>query len=65
MLPKVVFDKTAFVKFEISNNFKQSIDEADSKQPKIQWKIYASLWILKSQEKNPRTKSLKTFPKSL
>jgi hypothetical protein len=33
MLPKVVFDKTAFVKFKISNNFKQTIDETDSKQP--------------------------------
>jgi len=27
MLPKVVFDKTEFVKFKISNNFKQNIDE--------------------------------------
>jgi hypothetical protein len=34
MLPKVVFDKTEFVKFKISNNFKQNIDETDSKQPK-------------------------------
>jgi hypothetical protein len=59
MLPKVVYDKTAFVKFKISNRFKQNIDEADSKQPKIQWKIHTRLWILKSQEKNPRTKSLK------
>ncbi len=27
MLPKVAFDKTAFVKFKISNNSKQNIDE--------------------------------------
>ncbi len=27
MLLKVVFDKTVFVKFKISNNFKQNIDE--------------------------------------
>ncbi len=45
MLLKVVFDKTAFVKFEISNNFKQNIDETDSKQPKISRKIHTSLWI--------------------
>jgi hypothetical protein len=36
MLPKVVFDKTAFVKYKISNNFDQNIDETDLKQPKIQ-----------------------------
>ncbi len=27
MLPKIVFDKTTFVKFNISNNLKQNIDE--------------------------------------
>jgi hypothetical protein len=27
MLLKVVFDKTAFAKFKISNNFKQIVDE--------------------------------------
>jgi hypothetical protein len=31
---KVVFDKTAFVKFKISNNFKQNIDETHSKTTK-------------------------------
>ncbi len=31
MLPKAVFDKTAFVKFKIGNILKQNIDEADSK----------------------------------
>ncbi len=35
MLPKVVSDKTAFVKFKISNNLNQNIDETDSKHPKI------------------------------
>ncbi len=38
-LPKVVFDKTVFVKFKICNNFKQNIDETDSKLPKIHRKI--------------------------
>jgi hypothetical protein len=39
MLAKVVFDKKAvFVKF----NFKQNIDEPDSKQPKIHRKIHTS-----------------------
>ncbi len=35
MLPKVVFNKTVFVKFKISINSKQNMDETDSKQPKI------------------------------
>ncbi len=38
MLPKVVFGKTALSKFKISNNFKQNIDETDSKHPKIHMK---------------------------
>ncbi len=29
MLSKVVFDKTAFVKFKITNNCKQNTDETD------------------------------------
>jgi hypothetical protein len=44
---KVVFDKTAFVKFKISNNFKQNIDEADSKQPQKSVGKHTSLWIKK------------------
>jgi hypothetical protein len=35
ILLKVIFDKTAFVKFKIGDNFKQNIDETHSKQPKI------------------------------
>ncbi len=31
---KGVFDKTGFVKFKISNNFKENINETHSKQPK-------------------------------
>jgi hypothetical protein len=45
MLPNVVFDKTAFVKFKINNNLKQNMDETDSKHPKIHMKIHTSLWI--------------------
>jgi hypothetical protein len=55
-------DKTAFAKFKISNNFKQNIDETQTKQPKIHRKIHTSLWILKSPEKNLQTKSLETLP---
>jgi hypothetical protein len=58
MLPKLVFDKTAFVKFKTSNNIQQNIDDTDLKQPKIPRKICTSLWILK-KEKNLRIKSLK------
>jgi hypothetical protein len=34
MLPKIFSDKTVFVKYKISNNFEQTIDETDLKQPK-------------------------------
>jgi hypothetical protein len=51
ILLKVVFDKTGFVKFKISNDFKQNIDETHSKQPKIYRKIHTSLWILKISRK--------------
>jgi hypothetical protein len=59
MLPEVVFDKTA-------SNFIQNIDETDLKQPKVHRKIHTvpAYGFLKSQ-KNPRTKSLETFVKSL
>jgi hypothetical protein len=65
MLPMIVFDKTAFVRFKIINNLKQNIDEPASKQPKIHWKIRISLWYLKISRKNQRTKSLLTYAKSL
>ncbi len=35
MFLKVVFDQIVFVKFKISNYFKQNIDKPHSKQPKI------------------------------
>ena len=65
MLPKIVYDKTDFVRFKISDNFKQNINKADSKQPKIHRKIHTSLWILKISRKKPLTKSLENFAKSL
>ncbi len=65
MLPKVpgtvVFDKTAFVKFKISNNLKQNIDETDLKQPKIHRKIHTSQWIEKSQEKKSANQKAREF----
>jgi hypothetical protein len=51
MLLKVVFNKTAFVKFKISNNFKQNIDEIHSELTKTHWKIQTSQWILKNLKK--------------
>jgi hypothetical protein len=58
MLPKVVVDKTAFVKFKISNKFERNIDETDLKQPKIRRKIHTSLWIIKiSRKKSANQKS--------
>jgi hypothetical protein len=65
MLLKVVFDKRAFVKVTISNNFKQNIDGARSKQQKIHRKSIPAYGFKKSQEKNPRSKSLETFAKCL
>jgi hypothetical protein len=46
-----VFDKTAFVKFKISNNFKQNIDETQSQQLKAIGKSIPAFGFLKSQEK--------------
>jgi hypothetical protein len=56
MLLKVIFDKTAFVKFKINNNFKQNIDETHSEQPKIHRKIHTSLGILKISRPYTQTK---------
>jgi hypothetical protein len=63
VLPKVVFDKTAFVKFKISNNFNQNIDKTDSNP--IHRKIYTSLWVFTISRKKSATKSLETSAKSL
>ncbi len=70
MLPKVVFGITVLAIFKINNNFKQNIDETDSKQPKIHKKIHkkihTSLWILEIPHKiNLQTESLETFAKCL
>jgi hypothetical protein len=63
MLPKVVYDKTAFVKFKIVDNFKQNIDETNSKQPKIHRKIHSSLWTLKISRKKSTNQNVKShFP---
>ncbi len=53
-LLKVVFDKTAFVKLKISNNFTQNLNETHSKQSKIHRKIHSNLWILKNLKKKIR-----------
>jgi hypothetical protein len=89
VLPKVVFNIKVFVKFKISINSKENMDETDSKQPKIHRKIKpmdfknlkkkirlakvsrllvrekSAYGFLKFKKKNPRTKSLETFTKSL
>jgi len=43
MLLKVVFKKTAFIKFKINSNFKLNIDRS---QQKIRKKIHTSLQML-------------------
>jgi hypothetical protein len=63
MLPKVVFNKTVFVKFKISNNSKQHMDETDSKQPKIYRKIKPmDFKNLKKKIREPKVSRL--LPKS-
>jgi hypothetical protein len=63
LLLKVVFYKTALVKFKISNNLKQSNDETHSKLPKIHRKIQTSLWILKIlRKKSKNQKSSRLLP---
>jgi hypothetical protein len=61
MLPKVFFDKTVFVKFQISYNFEQNTDETDFKQPKIHRKIHTSIWILKISRKKSANKKSRDF----
>jgi hypothetical protein len=55
---KAVFYKTVFVKFKISNYFKQNIDETHSKQPKF----IPTYGFLKSQEKNREPKVSRLLP---
>ncbi len=65
MLLKVVFDKTAFIKFKICNNLNKTIDETLSKQLKLHRKIYTSLWIEKISRKKSANQSFDTFAKCL
>jgi hypothetical protein len=46
---------------KISNNFKQNIDETQSKQPKIQRKICTSLWIFKKSRKTSANQKSRDF----
>jgi hypothetical protein len=53
-----MLDKTAPVKFKISNKLKQNLNVPNSKQPKIHRKINTNLWILKiSRKKSVNQKS--------
>jgi hypothetical protein len=58
-LLKFVLEKTAFIKFRISNN----IDETHSKQPKIRRKIHTSIWILKIYRKTSTKQVSRLSPK--
>jgi hypothetical protein len=51
---------TAFVKFKISNNFKQNIDKTHLKQPKIH-KIHTCLYILKITGKKSANQKNRKF----
>jgi hypothetical protein len=62
MFLKIIFDKAVFVKFKISNNFKQNIVEKHSKQPEILRKIYTSLCILKIFKKICKPKASRLSP---
>jgi hypothetical protein len=68
MLVKVVFDKTSFVKFKISNNFKQNIDEIMKHIPNNQKSIGKSIpayGFLKSQEKKSANQKSRNFCQTL
>jgi len=55
MILKVIFHKTAFVKFNMSNNSNERVNKTHPKQPKIQLK---NPWILKiSRKKSVNQKS--------
>jgi hypothetical protein len=62
MLLNAFFDKAVFVKFNITNNFEQNIDENNQKSIV---KSISAYKIFKSQEKSKGSKSLETFAKSL
>jgi hypothetical protein len=61
MPPKVVFDKTAFVKFKISNNLTQNIDETDSNNKKFIGKSIPAYGFKKSQEKKSANQKSQDF----
>jgi hypothetical protein len=65
MLLNVVFDKIAFVKFNISNNLKQEFTKQIQNNQKSIGKSMPTYGFLESQEKNPQTKSLETYSQSL
>jgi hypothetical protein len=58
---EINFDKTAFVKFKVSNNLKENIDDTHSKQPKIHRKIHTKLWILKILRKKSGNQKSRDF----
>ncbi len=65
----MVFDKTAFVKtkkIRLAITLNKTLSETQLKEPKILTGKYIPAYELKkSQEKNPRTKSLERFAKCL
>jgi hypothetical protein len=61
-LLKIVFAKTVFVKFNISNNFKQNIEETLSKQQKSTGKSIPAFRFKKSQEKILEPKVSRLLP---
>jgi hypothetical protein len=64
-LPKGVFDKTTFVKFKISNNFKQNIDKTSVADPGCLSRIliftHPGSWIQKQQQKRGVKKNLLSY----
>ncbi len=62
MFLKVVFDKTAFVKFKIGNNCKQNIDETLQNNQESIGKSIPAYGFLKSQEKIFEPKASRLLP---
>ncbi len=67
MLLKVVFDKTVFVKFRISNNFKQKIDKTHQNNKKSmnqKSRDFCQMFVIYKKKTIPQAMDLKIYIKS-
>ena len=68
MLLEVVFDKTVFVKFRISNNFKQNIDKThqnNKKSTNQKSRDFCQMFVISKKKTIPQAMYLKIYRKSI